>query len=126
VLSGEKVTDDLIGGYLEDATTLGRRTAQMHLALASRDDIRAFAPEPITPHYQRSMYQHVRAQLVQTLQLARRKAKGVDQAEGLLKREADLQKRIRAVLDAKISGQRIRTHGDYHLGQVLYTGADFV
>src|SRR5436189_834375 len=30
------------------------------------------------------------------------------------------------VLGRPISGQRIRCHGDYHLGQVLYTGKDFV
>ena len=125
-LSGEKVTEQLFPDYLRDAETLGRRTAQMHLALASRDDIPAFAPEPITPHYQRSIYQHIRTQSVQALQLLRRKAKGIGEAEELLGREADLQKRIRTVLDGKISGQRIRTHGDYHLGQVLYTGKDFV
>jgi maltose alpha-D-glucosyltransferase/alpha-amylase len=126
VLSGEKVSDELMAGYQRDAETLGRRTAQMHLALASRDDIPAFAPEPITPHYQRSMYQHIRTQSVQALQLLRRKAKGVAEALQLLAREADLQKKIRSVLDGKIGGQRIRTHGDFHLGQVLYTGNDFV
>jgi maltose alpha-D-glucosyltransferase/alpha-amylase len=126
VLSGEKPTEELIGSYGHDAETLGRRTAQMHLALASRDDVSAFAPEPITPHYQRSIYQHIRTQSVQTLQLLRRKAKGVAEAEQLLERESDLQQKIRSVLDGKISGQRIRTHGDYHLGQVLYIGNDFV
>jgi len=30
------------------------------------------------------------------------------------------------VIDHKINGQRTRIHGDYHLGQVLYTGKDFV
>jgi maltose alpha-D-glucosyltransferase/alpha-amylase len=117
---------ELIAGYMADAETLGRRTAQMHLALASRDDVAGFKPEPITPHYQRSMYQHIRTQAVQTLQLARRRAKGVPEAEELLAREAEIQKRIRSILDRKIGGLRIRTHGDYHLGQVLYTGNDFV
>jgi len=113
-------------GYLASAETLGMRTAEMHLALASRDDIAAFAPEPFTPHYQRSIYQHVRTQAVRTLQLVRRRAKSVPEAEQLLAREGDLQQAMRAVLNQKIGGLRIRTHGDYHLGQVLYTGADFV
>jgi maltose alpha-D-glucosyltransferase/alpha-amylase len=126
VLSGTASEGDGIANYLHDAALLGRRTAQMHTALASRDDIAAFAPEPITPHYQRSIYQHIRTQSVQTLQLLRKRAKGVPEAEELIAREADLQKKIRAVLEGKISGQRIRTHGDYHLGQVLYTGTDFV
>ena len=118
--------DELIGPYLSDAELLGRRTAEMHRALASRDDIPAFAPESFTPHYQRSIYQSIRTQAVQTLQLLRRRAKDNPDAQMIVAREAELQKRIRAVLDGRISGQRIRTHGDYHLGQVLYTGNDFV
>jgi maltose alpha-D-glucosyltransferase/alpha-amylase len=127
VLSDEgALTQELIGGYLSDAATLGVRTAQMHLALASRDDLPAFAPEPFTPHYQRSIYQSIRTQAVQTLGLVRRRAKGVPESEQLLAHEAALQQRIRAILEGKITGLRIRTHGDYHLGQVLHTGSDFV
>jgi len=117
---------EAIGAYLADAELLGTRTAQLHLALASRDDIRAFAPEPFTPHYQRSIYQSMRTQVVQTLQLVRRRLKGDVDAENLLARESELHQRVRAVLDGKIDAQRIRTHGDYHLGQVLRTGSDFV
>jgi maltose alpha-D-glucosyltransferase/alpha-amylase len=98
----------------------------MHAALASRDDVPAFAPEPFTPHYQRSIYQLMRTQTVQTLQLLRRKAKGNADAEALLARESELQQRFRRVLEGRITGLRIRTHGDYHLGQLLRTGNDFV
>ncbi len=120
------IAQQTIGLYLADAEILGRRTAQMHLALASRDDIAAFAPEPITPHYQRSIYQHIRSQAVRTLQLLRRRGKGNPDAEELLAREAEIQQRIRRILDGRITGLRIRTHGDYHLGQVLHTCNDFV
>ncbi|MGZ7079839.1 MAG: putative maltokinase, partial [Thermoanaerobaculia bacterium] len=121
-----ELAQELIGAYLSDASLLGKRTAEMHLALASRDDIPSFAPEPFTPHYQRSIYQLVRQQAVQTLQLIRRKAKDQPEAKELLERESDLQKRIRQILDRRITGFRIRTHGDYHLGQVLRSGNDFV
>jgi maltose alpha-D-glucosyltransferase/alpha-amylase len=120
------VARERIGSYLADAELLGRRTAQMHAALASRDDVAGFTPEPFTPHYQRSIYQHIRTQAVQTTQLLRRRGKGIPEAEQFLAREADVQAHIRRVLEGKIGGQRIRTHGDYHLGQVLYTGNDFV
>ncbi len=40
--------------------------------------------------------------------------------------EDKILKRFRSVLDRKISAMRIRVHGDYHLGQVLFTGKDFV
>ncbi|MEA2337979.1 MAG: maltose alpha-D-glucosyltransferase / alpha-amylase, partial [Thermoanaerobaculia bacterium] len=120
------IARETIGLYLADAELLGRRTAQMHLALASRDDIPAFAPEAITPHYQRSIYQHIRTQAVRTFQLLRRRGKGIPAAEELLAREEEVQQRIRRILDGRITGLRIRTHGDYHLGQVLHTGNDFV
>jgi maltose alpha-D-glucosyltransferase/alpha-amylase len=35
-------------------------------------------------------------------------------------------RRLHRILDTKITGLRIRTHGDLHLGQVLHTGRDFV
>jgi maltose alpha-D-glucosyltransferase/alpha-amylase len=34
--------------------------------------------------------------------------------------------RFHSIVGSKLSGARIRCHGDYHLGQVLYTGKDFV
>jgi maltose alpha-D-glucosyltransferase/alpha-amylase len=115
-----------IGSYVADAELLGQRTAELHLALASRDDIPAFAPERFTPHYQRSIYQSMRTQIVQTLQIVRRRAKERPEFAELLTREESLHQAVRAVLETKIEAQRIRVHGDYHLGQVLYTGNDFV
>jgi maltose alpha-D-glucosyltransferase/alpha-amylase len=41
-------------------------------------------------------------------------------------REGDILNHFQLILDRKISAIRIRCHGDYHLGQVLYTGKDFV
>jgi maltose alpha-D-glucosyltransferase/alpha-amylase len=119
------IARETIGSYIADAELLGLRTAQLHLALASRDDIPAFAPEPFTPHYQRSIYQLMRTQIVQTMQLVRRRAKESPELEQLLSKEEALLHQVRAVLQGKIEALRIRVHGDYHLGQVLYTGNDF-
>src|SRR5205085_2874760 len=71
-------------------------------------------------------YQHIRSQAVRTFQLLRRRGKGNADAEELLGREEEIQQRIRRILSGRITGLRIRTHGDYHLGQVLHTGNDFV
>jgi len=40
-------------------------------------------------------------------------------------REREINARLRAVVERPLGEQRIRCHGDYHLGQVLYTGDDF-
>ncbi|HSP33001.1 MAG TPA: maltose alpha-D-glucosyltransferase [Thermoanaerobaculia bacterium] len=128
-LAGKPTSDlarTLIGSYLDDAETLGRRTAEMHLALASRADDPAFAPEPITAPYQRSLYQFIRSQAVQSLQMVRRRAKDNPAGAELLSKEQQLFERIRSIIAGRIGGQRIRTHGDYHLGQVLHTANDFV
>jgi maltose alpha-D-glucosyltransferase/alpha-amylase len=44
----------------------------------------------------------------------------------LLDRVPDLLHRFQSGVDRKLTGLRTRYHGDYHLGQVLYTGKDFV
>jgi maltose alpha-D-glucosyltransferase/alpha-amylase len=46
-------------------------------------------------------------------------------ASAVLARERELRSRLDRVLDRKLTGMRTRVHGDYHLGQVLYTGSDF-
>ena len=116
---------DLMGPFLGSAWLLGRRTAQLHLALGSRSDDPAFAPESITRMYQRSLYQSMRSQAAATFRrLARIRI--VPGVEELLDRQEELLSRFSVITGDRISGQRIRTHGDYHLGQVLWTGRDFV
>jgi maltose alpha-D-glucosyltransferase/alpha-amylase len=111
---------------LDAARQLGTRTAELHVALASDFDDPAFAPEPFTEHYQRSLYQSMRASMVQTLQLARRRAADIPVLKQVLDLENDIASRLRTILDHRIAATRIRCHGDYHLGQALYTGKDFV
>src|SRR5262249_35683637 len=49
-----------------------------------------------------------------------------DLAERVAGSRDGLLRLFRGVLDRGIAGQRIRCHGDYHLGEALYTGSDFV
>ena len=49
-----------------------------------------------------------------------------DLARRVLGRDRVLYERLRRLLALKVSARRLRCHGDYHLGQVLYTGNDFV
>ena len=56
--------EELVGGvYPEKVKLLGQRTGELHLALASRSDDPAFAPEPFNAMAQRSVYQSMRTSL---------------------------------------------------------------
>ncbi len=115
-----------MGRFLESAALLGRRTAELHLALASDDEDPAFAPEPFNELSRRSLYQSLRGQAGRTMALLRRKAAGSPMLESVLALNDEIMERFHAVMTERITATRIRCHGDYHLGQVLYTGKDFV
>jgi maltose alpha-D-glucosyltransferase / alpha-amylase len=122
---------DAIGTYLNDAWLLGRRTGELHCALAADDADPQFAPEPISSFYQRSLYQSMRTLAVQTFQTLRKSQASLpdavrEAAQQALALQGDVMARFQAVTQRPIGATRIRTHGDYHLGQVLYTGKDFV
>ncbi|MEW6386212.1 MAG: maltose alpha-D-glucosyltransferase [Thermodesulfobacteriota bacterium] len=125
------LVSELIGPYLESARLLGERTAELHMALASNTTDPLFAPEPFSTLYQRSIYQSMRNLTARTFQLMRSRLKhlpekGRDLAKKLLELEGEVFNRFRSLLGAKIAARRIRVHGDFHLGQVLYTGKDFI
>jgi maltose alpha-D-glucosyltransferase/alpha-amylase len=121
---------DLLGGSLEWAALLGRRTGELHAALAAVGTDPDFAPEPFSQLHQRSLYQSARKLTLQTFQRLRTfvKSQASDVqslAREVLDRERLVLERFRSAVGPKIMARRIRCHGDYHLGHVLYTGKDF-
>jgi len=121
---------DAIGSYLQSAELLGKRTAEMHLALAAGETPN-LAPQPFTKLYQRSLYQSMRTQGRKTFNLLGKKAKTLPEktaelAGELLRSEDKLMAAYRALTQRRIAAQRTRYHGDFHLGQILFTGKDFV
>jgi maltose alpha-D-glucosyltransferase/alpha-amylase len=118
-------------GYLEDTQLLGQRTAELHIALGARSRDPAFGPEPFSAPYQQGLYHSMISLTNSSLQLLRRSlgklpAPVQESATGVLALENDIRSRFRPVRDAKLTGMRTRHHGDYHLGQVLWTGRDYV
>ncbi|MDB6016047.1 MAG: trehalose synthase [Pedosphaera sp.] len=126
----EAVTE-IIGSYSESARLLGQRAGELHLALASDPENRDFAPEPFTPYYQRSLYQSMRNRLVNHFDWLQREMKTFPEtarplAEKVLAAQDAILERYRAVYQTPMAAQRIRCHGNFHLGHVLHTGKDFV
>jgi maltose alpha-D-glucosyltransferase/alpha-amylase len=122
---------ETIGIYLASARLLGRRTAELHIALASDAERPGFAPEPFTPVYQTSMYQSFRGYTIRTMQLLRERLGYLPEdtqkdARAVLDMEKNIIERYNLIRRGKITASRIRCHGDYHLGQALFTGKDFV
>lgn len=121
---------ELVGTYLESARLLGVNTAELHQALAAGSENPDFAPEPFTPFYQRGIYQSQWNTARRSLQRLREKLSELPDearlpARQVAEREADVLKRLRALLGLKVSAVRIRCHGDYGLTQVLHTGKNF-
>ncbi|MGE5258731.1 MAG: putative maltokinase, partial [Hyphomicrobiales bacterium] len=124
-------TAELIGDFLESARLLGRRTAEMHVCLASEQSLPEFKPEVFSKLYRRALYQSMRTLVGKALPLLRwqfnRLPEGVRPlAVSVMEREKELMNHFKDLLGSRISAVRIRCHGDYHLGQVLYTGSDFI
>jgi maltose alpha-D-glucosyltransferase / alpha-amylase len=120
-----------IGAYLDAARLLGQRIAELHLTLLEDDQDPNFTPEPFSTLYQRSLYQSMRNLLGQVMRtMSSRLSMMPDvlraQAQVVLANQSQLAARFDTFLKRRLSVVRMRTHGDLHLGQVLYTGKDFV
>ncbi len=121
---------ETMAGHLPYAELLGARTADMHLAFASSDDP-AFAPEPFSSFDRRSVYQSFRNLIGRVVRELRDRRTELPPhtltlAAHVVEREKAVLDRVAPLLRAASDGTRMRIHGDYHLGQVLYTGKDFV
>ncbi len=127
-----EVIQEFIGrGFYERMVRLGLRTAEMHLALAADVSNPAFAPENFTANYQRSLYSSFRKLVKDRFKLleatmAKLTPEVQQVAKKVLALEAEILECFSEVYQLKMKATKTRIHGDYHLGQVLFTGKDFV
>ena len=122
---------ELIGPYLDSAAKIGQRTGELHVTLANVHDNPDFTPEPFSLEYRRSRYASMCRLASQTCSLLKARFSGLpsetdQEARQVVQDEPLILDRFRAFLELETRALRIRCHGDYHLGQVLWTGQDFL
>jgi len=128
---GEAPPEDVHGGYLSLAHTLGVRTAELHRAFALATGDPAFEPEPVTGDDLAAWKARIREDVRATLDLL---AQQLDRLAGPAREEGQAALAWREALERKVDAARLpparllktRYHADYHLGQVLIANNDFV
>ena len=110
--------------------TLAKRTAEMHIALGSEFEETAFTPTHFNDDYtvwlkNRMLYQFQNR--LNTIENNLHKLDGLalELAHEFLNKKNIIRKRFVTFDWTKLKGERIRVHGDYHLGQILVKDDDF-
>ncbi|HEV2577863.1 MAG TPA: maltose alpha-D-glucosyltransferase [Acidobacteriaceae bacterium] len=124
------------GLYLEAAHLLGRRTAELHLALATPTNDMAFEAEAFSREELATERERIEQQITTGLALLERTLTSsehelapetLQQAQEILARRGSVKERLAELSgDPAQFGQRIRIHGDLHLGQLLRARTDFL
>lgn len=110
--------------------TLAERTAEMHIALGSEFEDTAFTPTRFNGDYtvwlkNRLLYQFQNRINAVENNLHKLDGLALELAEQFLEQKNDIRKRFVNFDWTKLKGERLRVHGDYHLGQVLVKDGDF-
>ncbi len=106
--------------FQEEMRELGRRVGEMHRALASDTEEPIFSPEPVLQEDLQRWSASIMGELGVTL------ADAGKQHPDLERQRERLLEHARQLARVPPSGQKIRIHGDLHLGQVLRAGAQWL
>ncbi len=110
--------------------TLAKRTAEMHTTLGSEFEDTGFTPERFNGDYtvwlkNRMLYQFQNRLNTIENNLHKLEDLALDLAKEFLDKKNIIRKRFVRFDWTKLKGERIRVHGDYHLGQILVKDDDF-
>ncbi|HWZ93066.1 MAG TPA: alpha-glucosidase C-terminal domain-containing protein, partial [Polyangiaceae bacterium] len=122
---------DLASPYFTLVRLLAERTAELHRAIGRESHEPGFGAQPFSVLHQHSIFQTAHTALARIFAQLRDKLATLPSdvrslAQTVLGQERAIDDKLRQVTASKLSAGRIRCHGDYHLGQVLFTGDDFV
>jgi maltose alpha-D-glucosyltransferase/alpha-amylase len=115
--------------YMRNLSQIGRRAAELHLALATASGSPDLAPQAIEPHdvarWTASVVQSAE-RVCQSLKQRRNSFGEADRAmiDELLAQQNNLRERLNGLLPPNIRGLNFRLHGDFHLGRVLMVKDD--
>ena len=109
---------------------LAKRTAEMHIALGSEFEDTAFTPTRFNGDYtvwlkNRLLYQFQNRLNAVENNLHKLDGLALELANEFLEKKNEIRKRFLNFDWTKLKGERLRVHGDYHLGQILVKDDDF-
>jgi maltokinase len=110
--------------------TLAKRTAEMHIALGSEFEDTSFTPTRFNGDYtvwlkNRLLYQFQNRLNAVENNLHKLEGLALELANEFLEKKNEIRKRFVKFDWTKLKGERLRVHGDYHLGQILVKDDDF-
>jgi maltose alpha-D-glucosyltransferase / alpha-amylase len=121
--------DDALSGYAAFAEAMGRRLAEVHLALAAATDDPDFTPERLSADGAVRLGDEVAREIDTAMQRLQAVTDWPDEAtqqiaQGLLRRRDALAEAAKSLAAECVGALLTRVHGDFHLGQVIVAQGD--
>lgn len=115
----------------EHVELLAKRTAQMHTALAHETSMKDFKTEKFNPAYRTWLFDHLMSLVDGRISMLQDNHHLLDEdakrmAQLLMDKREIVLRFFEKIKKKPLKSLRTRIHGDFHLGQVLHTGGDFI